>query len=120
MKRYRVILLAFLILLGMSIFGISGYISCLQEQNNVLANNIGQIMKRITALETNKMMEQVNALRAENIVLKKQIENLKVELSQVSQKVSLPQSQEISQVTSKEKIPTGNKGFLLKGGKSIQ
>jgi seryl-tRNA synthetase len=97
-------------------------------------------MKRIALLEADKTMEKIRVLKGENTTLKKQVEDLKVELKQVSQecskssnpqgrqdtkseqKVTKSSNQQVVQDTkSEQKVTgkskqnvTGNKGYLLK------
>ena len=122
MKNYKAILLISLALIGIIIFIGFSYIASLKRQNNALSTNIDQIMKRITALEL--IMEQVSALKAKNIALKIEIDNLKAELSRISQKVSTSASREIRQDIRRqagvEKTAAGNKGFLIKDSKPPQ
>ncbi len=121
MKNYRLILITFLIIIVITIFSGFRYISSLNEQNKALSNNIGQITKRISTLELDKTMEQITALRAENTALKKQIKDLKAELSRTSKKIPQSSSQEarqgVKEQIKKEKTVAGNQGFLIKDSK---
>ncbi len=121
MKNYRLILITFLIIIVITIFSGFRYISSLNEQNKALSNNIGQITKRISTLELDKTMEQITALRAENTALKKQIKDLKAELSRTSKKIPQSSSQEarqgVKEQIKKEKTVAGNQGLLIKESK---
>ena len=90
---YRLILLAFLVLIVITASSVYRYISCLKAQNNILVNNISPIMKRIALLEADKTMEKITVLKRENTTLKKQVEDLKVELKQISQECSKSSNQ---------------------------
>jgi len=90
---YRLILLAFLVLTVITVSSVYRYISCLKVQNNILVNNISPIMKRIALLEADKTMEKITVLKGENATLKKQVEDLKVELKQISQECSKSSNQ---------------------------
>jgi predicted RNase H-like nuclease (RuvC/YqgF family) len=71
-------------------------------------------MKRIAMLEADKTMEKITGLKRENATLKKQIEDLKVELNRISRECSKSSSQQAGQDIKKERTVSGNKGFLLK------
>lgn len=119
MKNGRVVLVVFLILIGIAVFVVFNYISSLKEQNKVLSANIDQIVKRIAVVESDKTIEKIVALKAENASLRKQIAELKAELSRIPKKVpkSSRSSQEAKQPIKKEKTVTGNQGFLIKDSK---
>jgi len=122
MKDYRFILIAFLIFILIVISILTGSrISSLNEQNNELSNNIGEITKKISSLELDKTMKQIADLRTENASLKKQIRDLKAELSRTSKKIPQSFSQEarkcVKEQIKEEKTVTGNQGFLIKESK---
>lgn len=141
--NYKVILLIFL--LGIIAIITFNYISFLKEQNHVYADNtnnsIRQIRVKLAALESKDVMEELIALRQENTTLKKQIDDLKLKLNQVSQAKENLQAQlsyfsepektvrelktqmrkvtaEIKKKTKPERLIEGNRGFLIKDGKS--
>jgi len=117
MKNERVILVVFLILIAITAFAVFSYISSLKEQNDVLSNNLNQIIKRIAVLESDKTMEKITALKAENATLKKQIIDLKVKLNRVSKQLPKSPVPQAKQQIKKEKTVTGNQGFLIKDSK---
>lgn len=117
MKNNSVILIIMLVAIGITIFLSFKFIASLKWQNNALSANIDQITKRITALELDKTMEQIAALKAKNIVLKKEIEDLRRELSRVSKNIA-QQSSKV--VIKKEETIVGNRGFLIKNSKPTQ
>jgi regulator of replication initiation timing len=119
MKNYTAIITASLILTGITMYSLFKYDSCLKQHNNALSVNINQIIKRIETLEADKTMKQIIALRLENIALKKEIGNLKSELTRVSPKTLKPCSRQPRQDTKTEKKSAGNQGFLVKDGKPI-
>jgi predicted PurR-regulated permease PerM len=117
MKNERVLVTILLILIAIIAFIVFGYISSLKEENITLSNNLNQIIKRITVLESDKTMEKITALKAENAKLKKQIIDLKVKLSRVSKKLPKSPAPEAKQQIKKEKTTSANQGFLIKGSK---
>lgn len=146
MKKYRVVLAIFFVGIIIIIIIIAfNYISFLKEQNQVYADNtnssIRQIKIKLTNLESKDMMKELIALMQENTTLKKQIEDLKLQLNRISQeKENLQaqfnsflepkkavrelkvQMQEVSAEIKKKMKPKGiiegNRGFLIKDGKS--
>lgn len=119
MKNERTILVVFLILISIIAFTVFRYVSFLREQNNVLSMNIDQIVKTIAVIESDKATEKIVALKAENTGLRKQIKDLKAELSRIPKKLpKIPVStQEAKPRIKKEKTVTGNQGFLMKSSK---
>jgi Tfp pilus assembly protein PilN len=120
MKEYKLILLAFLIIVAVSLFIILNEKSSLDERNNILVNNIKQLSERITLLEQDRTMEKITTLKAENAALKKEIKVLMAQLNTASREAVVP-SQETTVVTKEvikqEVSPTGNRGFLKKESK---
>lgn len=106
MKNDKAFLTTFLILVIITTFSVFRYVSYLREENKALSSNIDQIVKRTADLEADKTMKKITALKAENSNLRRQIGDLKAELSRISKKV--PPS---------PKTATGNKGILIKGSK---
>lgn len=92
MRSKRIILLIFLISLGITLFTVWGYSLSLREQNKSLSVNIEQVVKRIALLESDKTMERITSLRAENTALKR----------------------EIGDLASRCSTGSGNRGFLIK------
>lgn len=106
MKNDKTFLIIFLILVIITTFSVFRYVSSLREENKALSSNIDQIVKRTADLESDKTMKKITALKAENASLRREIEDLKAELSRISKKLPKP-----------SKTVTGNKGVVTKGSK---
>lgn len=113
MKKYRVISVVILALIILIAFN---YAALLRGQNDALSVNIDQITKKITLLELDKTMQQVSLLKAKNIALKAEVEDLRRQLSRISKNIA----QQSSPVVKQDKKRIGNKGFLIKDSKPTQ
>jgi hypothetical protein len=114
MKNEKFFLIIVLILFCIIALNGLKYISSLREQNKMLATSIDIMMKRIAVLESNNAMEKIVALKSENADLKRQIDNLKASLSQVSKKPLTTLGQETKKGEKGKGAVTGNRGFLIK------
>lgn len=80
MRDYK--LIAVVIMVFITIFSISGYISA-NKQNMQLSRNLESILFRVKALESNQALQHLSELRSENAFLKEQIATLKTEIGRV-------------------------------------
>ncbi|OGX16855.1 MAG: hypothetical protein A3K83_04235 [Omnitrophica WOR_2 bacterium RBG_13_44_8b] len=115
MKEYKFILLGFLAIVTVSLFIILKDISSLNAKNNTIAFDIKGLMQRIVALEQNKTIEQMIALRAENASLKNELKVLLSELNTAAQSTVPPSpdpGQEAKGTIEQEPAVPGSKGFL--------
>ena len=120
MKKHNIIFAILLAALGITIFIGFNFIDSLKWQNNTLSVNIGQITKRIAALELDKTMAQISALKARNTALKNEIDSLRVELSRITRKITQPSGRQLKQEVKKEEPVLGNRGFLLKDSQPVR
>lgn len=115
MKNRIVIVVA--IVFFVLLVGILQYIIVLKNQNDSLSRNMESLRTQITSLENKNILDQwnakVNALLAENTVLKQKIEQLTGQIqSAQSSKGAKPAKQANKNKNSSSN--TGNKGIVVK------
>jgi hypothetical protein len=135
MKDYRAVLAACalglsIIIIGVFTISVFNYITFLKEQNYSLMGNINysidQLKESVRELESEERWGELAALKSENVVLKKQTEKLREELSRLYEKrwrstATAPKGQKKQPckntiIPAPEDTSTGNRGFLLKEG----
>ena len=112
MKIYRVILIAILFSIGITLFVAFRYTLFLRDQNYSVLTNFDQIVKRVIALE---LGERMAALEVENVALKEEIENLRVKVSRISPAPKV--LRKVERKVKKDIDIIGNQGYLIKDGK---